>query len=64
MILAQHDLVAAQRQTQAKLDALLAQQANTKKAKQHIAVPNFIKVYDVWFQYDYWPVSMINVASN
>lgn len=47
MILAQHDLVAAQRQTQAKLDALLAQQANTKKAKQHIAVPNFIKVYDV-----------------
>lgn len=44
LILAQHDLVNAQRQTQAKLDALLTQQTNAKTATKHVEVPNFIKV--------------------
>ena len=42
--MAQHDLITAQRATQAKLDALLAQQTRSKKAKQNVIVPNFIKV--------------------
>eukprot|EP00112_Aurelia_sp_Birch-Aquarium-sp1_P019213 Seg4710.2 transcript_id=Seg4710.2/GoldUCD/mRNA.D3Y31 product="hypothetical protein" pseudo=true protein_id=Seg4710.2/GoldUCD/D3Y31 len=43
MIMAQHDLITAQHATQAKLDALLAQQTHAKKAKQNVVVPNFIK---------------------
>lgn len=42
--MAQHDLITAQHATQAKLDALLAQQTHAKKAKQNVVVPNFIKV--------------------